>query len=132
MLLLLLLLPGCTDPSAPAVPPIPPPPERPCGPFARLSLPAGHRIVHCAEAPAPNLILEAGGSPAALCAQVRGALLADGWTGPELEAAPADHTVEVTLRRDGNGLTLGCTDVAGSSTATLSIGAAADPAPALP
>ena len=126
--MILAILLSCADPApppTPAPPPMParpPAPDHPCGPFAKLTLHPGVRVVHCAADPAPNLILEAPGSPTALCSQLRDDLRAVGWEAPA-EPVPEGHTVEVGLQRGADRLNLGCTDVAGASTATLSVAA---------
>jgi hypothetical protein len=90
-----------------------------CSPFTNLSLPEDAQITACTEKPIPTLIASTRLSPNAACGQLRSHALEKGWLTGSLPQS-SGHTMAESLHQGSVVLDIGCTDVAGSTTITLS------------
>lgn len=81
----------------------------------------------CVQNPVPTLILNVPGTPDLACQRIAAMGAKQAWVLDD--SSPAiGGTVGLTLHRGQDRLNVGCTDVAGSTTATLSLTPAIDAA----
>lgn len=79
------------------------------------------QLTTCISEPVPTLILSATQPPNESCMTISAVALRAGWELEQLSPA-IGGTVGLTLHQSANTLHGSCTDVAGSTTVTLSIG----------